>query len=60
VAASRDERRADLNESALDAIQALLDGREWSPDTPEGIAAILRAIGLPVRDVDELEDDTKQ
>ncbi len=55
-----DERRADLNESALDAIHAALDGKEWTPETPESIATILRAIGLPVRDVDELEDNTKQ
>lgn len=41
-----DERRADLNESALDAIHAALDGQ---PYTPESVASILRAIGLPVR-----------
>ena len=50
-----DERRADLHVDALDAIQAVLDGQLWTPETPESIATILRAIGLPVRDVDELE-----
>lgn len=54
-----DERRADLNESALDAIHAALDGQEWTPKTTESIATILRAIGLSVRDVGELEADTK-
>lgn len=54
-----DERRADLNESALDAIHTALDGQEWTPETPESIASILRAIGLQVRDVEELEADTK-
>jgi hypothetical protein len=54
-----DERRADLNQFALDAIHAALDGQEWTPETSESIASILRAIGLPVRDVDELEADTK-
>jgi hypothetical protein len=50
-----DERRADLHVDALDAIQAVLDGQLWTPETPGSIATILRAIGLPVRDVDELE-----
>ncbi len=54
-----DERRADLNESALNAIHALLDGREWSPDSREVIAEILRAIGLRVRDVSEIEVDAE-
>ncbi len=48
-----DERRADLNADALRAIQAVLDGQDWTPDSPESIAGILRAIGLPVRDVEE-------
>lgn len=51
-----DERRADLNESALESIHAVLDGRDWSPDTPESIATILRAIGLGVRDVSEVDE----
>lgn len=50
-----DERRADLHVDALDAIQAALDGQHWTPESAESIATILRAIGLPVRDVDELE-----
>jgi hypothetical protein len=50
-----DERRTDLNESALDEIHAALDGQEWTPETPESIATILCAIGLPVRDVGEFE-----
>lgn len=56
-----DERRADLNQSALDAIQAVLDGQYWTPETPDSVATILRAIGLPVRDVgeSETEADTK-
>lgn len=54
-----DERRADLNESALEAIQAVVDGRDWNPNTPESIAKILRAIGLQVRDVSEIEVDVE-
>jgi hypothetical protein len=51
-----DERRADLHADALDAIQAVLDGQHWTPESPESIATILRAIGLPVRDVEESGD----
>lgn len=48
-----DERRADLNESALDAIHATLDGQPYTPETPETVASILRAIGMPVRATEE-------
>jgi hypothetical protein len=54
-----DERRADLHADALDAIQAVLDGQHWTPETSESIATILRVIGLPVRDVDELEAEAE-
>lgn len=44
-----DERR-----SALDQIALLLDGTEWSPDTLEGIANIIRGTGRVVRDPDDV------
>lgn len=39
--------------AALLAIQELLDGKEWSPDTLAEIADVLRLAGYPVRDVSE-------
>ena len=55
-----DERRVDLHADALDAIQAVLYGQYWTPESFEDIAAILRAIGLPVRDAEEpMQVDTK-
>ena len=35
---------------ALDAIHALLDGREWDSDTADDIAAIVRATGREIRE----------
>jgi hypothetical protein len=35
---------------ALNAIQALLDGRSWSAETTELIAVVVRATGRSVRD----------
>lgn len=35
---------------ALDAIARLLSGQEWSPDTLDGIADIVRATGRTVAD----------
>ena len=37
--------------AVLVKIQALLDRQEWSADTADAIAAILRAHGLPVREI---------
>ena len=48
-----DERRADLNADALAAIQAELSGQPYTYETTEAVAAILRAIGLSVRDVED-------
>ena len=48
-----DERRADLNADALAAIQAELSGQHYTSETTEAVATILRAIGLPVRDVED-------
>ena len=46
------EAYAQLNPSeSLDAIQRLLDGKEWGPDTTAGIAEIIRASGRVIRDV---------
>lgn len=48
-----DERRADLYTEAIHAIQAVLDGQDWTPESLDDIARILRAVDLPVRDVEE-------
>jgi hypothetical protein len=37
-------------EEALQAIHALMDGKEWSPDTLEAIAVVVRSAGLVIRD----------
>lgn len=37
--------------TALSAIQQLMDGEEWSPDTLEDIAEILQQAGFGVRGV---------
>ena len=43
-----------MNESdTLLAIQALLDGVGWTPDTLEEIARLLRQAGYRVRDTDD-------
>ncbi len=47
-----DERRADLHADALRGVQAVLDGHHRTPESLEGIAEILRAIGLPVREIE--------
>ena len=38
-------------QDALLAIQELLDGVEWTPDTLDNIAAILEQAGYRVRDI---------
>lgn len=45
--ATRDAR------ATLQAIHALMDGREWSADTLQNIAQVLTSAGLRVRDVSE-------
>ena len=40
------------NEIVL-AIEELLDGTEWTPDTLDQIAALLQANGYRVRDLDD-------
>lgn len=39
--------------NVLNAIAALLDRREWSPDTLEEIAALVRVTGRLVRDSED-------
>ena len=52
-----DERRADLNEAALERIQAMLGDQERTPESLDDVAEILRAAGFPVpsaiRDAEE-------
>lgn len=38
---------------AMLAIQELMDGVEWTPDTLDAIAVILREAGYKVRDLDD-------
>lgn len=42
---------------AMLRIQELLDGVEWSPDTLDEIATVMRAAGYVIGDIDELGDD---
>lgn len=42
---------------ALLAIQELMDGVEWTPDTLNQIAVILQKAGYRVRDLDDNELD---
>lgn len=39
------------------AIAEMLDGKEWSVETLDEIADVLRAAGYQVRDVDEADSD---
>lgn len=41
------------NDDALLAIQELLDGVEWTPDTLDEIARIMREAGYRIRDLDD-------
>ena len=43
----------DFTRDALDAIHAELDGKEWSSDTLDNIAAILRDAGYSIASPDE-------
>jgi DNA processing protein len=43
-----DERRADLNEAALERIQVMLSDQHRTPEALEDVAEILRSIGLSV------------
>jgi hypothetical protein len=43
-----DERRADLNEAALDRIRVMLSDQHRTPESLEDVAEILRSIGLAV------------
>lgn len=43
--------RAARSDSALDAIAATLSDEEWSPDTLDAVAAIIRATEREVRDL---------
>lgn len=40
-----------VNAAALDAIRALLDGQEWTPDTVDAISEIVRGTGRSIEDV---------
>lgn len=46
----RQEERADDAERALDEMQTLLDGREWTNDELARVAEILRATGREIRE----------
>ena len=43
-----DEGRADLNEAALERIQAMLGDQERTPESLDDVAEILRAAGFSV------------
>lgn len=45
------------DKDALRLIQELLDDVEWTPDTLDEIAHILRAAGYRVRDLKDRDDD---
>lgn len=45
------------NADALDMIQRELSGREWSSDTLDAIADIMRAAGYEIADVSDDEGD---
>ena len=42
---------------ALLAIQELMDGVEWSPDTLDEIAAVMRRAGYRIRDTDGIDPE---
>lgn len=54
---STDVNRQRSDKSAMDAIAALMDGKEWDSDTSSAIAELVRETGRHVRDPDEVEDD---
>lgn len=49
--------RATLDSEALDRIHKLLDGREWSADTLDAIADVVRSTGRVIR---EPQEDTSR
>jgi hypothetical protein len=51
---SGDRAGAHTEREALRAIQAILDGVEWSADSLAAIAAILEEAGYPVRDTADI------
>ena len=46
--------------NALLRIQELLDGVEWTPDTLEAIADIVREAGYKVRDLEDKDPDDER
>ena len=44
---------ANVDKTAVDAITELMSGKEWSPDTLESIAAIVRMTGREIASSDE-------
>jgi len=42
---------------ALEAIQAAMSGKEWSPDTLDTIATILQAAGYPLAAMEDEESE---
>ena len=46
--------------NALHRIQELLDGVEWTPDTLEAIADIVREAGYKVRDLEDKDPDDER
>ena len=45
-----EELQRSADSEALHSIHALMDGTEWSADTLQDIAAVLKRAGLPVRE----------
>lgn len=54
------EKRQRSDESALDAIAALMDGKEWDSGTTSKIAEIVLETGRQIRDVDEVDDEDEE
>lgn len=52
-----DEYVEHVEADALDAIAAVMDGREWSADTLDEIADLVRTTGRQIRDVADVEVD---
>jgi hypothetical protein len=55
IAETIERTRNDSDHNALLAIQELLDGVEWTPDTLDNIAEILTRAGYRVRDLNEVD-----
>lgn len=49
----KDRTSAARNRAIIRAIVKILDGHTWSPQTLDDIAAVLRAEGYDIREVEE-------